>query len=120
MGYWINAGLQSSATLNVTEDGHVAVLTGSPDIGGSRASMALMASEVLGIPFERIHPQVAPTDSVGHTDVTGGSRTTVATGQAVIQAAEQCVAECRAAAEWQVETGVVAWSQGGRTMVTRR
>ena len=114
MGYWINAGLQSSATLNVTEDGHVAVLTGSPDIGGSRASMALMASEVLGIPFERIHPQVAPTDSVGHTDVTGGSRTTVATGQAVIQAAEQCVAEMcrRAAAEWQVETGVVAWSQG--------
>ena len=58
--------------------------------------MALMAAEVLGIPFEHIHPQVAATDSVGHTDVTGGSRTTLATGQAVIQAAEQCVAEmCR-------------------------
>ena len=114
MGYWINAGMQSSATLNVIADGHVSILTGSPDIGGSRASMALMASEVLGIPFEQINPQVAATDSVGHTDVTGGSRTTVATGQAVIQAAEHCVAEMcrRAAVEWEVEPGVVAWSQG--------
>jgi CO/xanthine dehydrogenase Mo-binding subunit len=114
MGYWINAGMQSSATLNVIADGHVAVLTGSPDIGGSRASMALMASEVLGIPFEHIHPQVVATDAVGHTDLTGGSRTTLATGQAVIQAAEQCVAEMcrRAAVEWDVEPGVVAWSQG--------
>jgi len=114
MGYWINAGMQSSATLNVIADGHVSILTGSPDIGGSRASMALMASEVLGIPFEHIHPQVAATDAVGHCDATGGSRTTLATGQAVIQAAEQCVAELcrRAAAEWEVEPGVVTWSQG--------
>jgi CO/xanthine dehydrogenase Mo-binding subunit len=114
MGYWINAGMQSSATLNVIADGHVAILTGSPDIGGSRASMALMAAEVLGIPFEHIHPQVAATDAVGHTDLTGGSRTTLATGQAVIQAAEQCVLEMcrRAAAEWEVEPGVVTWSQG--------
>ena len=114
MGYWVNAGMQSSATLNVSGDGHVAVLTGSPDIGGSRASMALMAAEVLGIPFDHIHPQVAATDAVGHTDVTGGSRTTLATGQAVIQAAEQCVAEMcrRAAAQWGVEPGVVTWSQG--------
>jgi CO/xanthine dehydrogenase Mo-binding subunit len=114
MGYWINAGLQSSATLNVISDGHVSILTGSPDIGGSRASMALMAAEVLGIPFEHIHPQVAATDAVGHCDVTGGSRTTLATGQAVIQAAEQCVVEMcrRAAAEWEVEPGVVTWSQG--------
>ena len=114
MGYWINAGMQSSAVLNVSSDGHVAVLTGSPDIGGSRASMALMAAEVLGIPFDHVHPEVAPTDSVGHTDVTGGSRTTLATGEAVIRAAENCVAELcrRAAAEWGVQAGVVAWSQG--------
>jgi len=90
------------------------MLTGSPDIGGSRASMALMAAEVLGIPFDHVHPQVVATDSVGHTDVTGGSRTTLATGQAVIQAAESCVAEMcrRAAAQWGVEPGMVAWSQG--------
>ena len=114
MGYWINAGLQSSATLNVSADGHVAVLTGSPDIGGSRASMALMAAEVLGIPLDHIHPQVVATDAIGHCDVTGGSRTTLATGQAVIQAAEQLVAEMcrRAAGEWDVGVEAVTWSEG--------
>jgi hypothetical protein len=29
-GYWINAGLQSSATLNVLSDGHLSILTGKP------------------------------------------------------------------------------------------
>ena len=113
-GYWINAGMQSSATLNVSGDGHVSVLTGSPDIGGSRASMALMAAEVLGIPLEHIHPQVVATDAVGHCDVTGGSRTTLATGQAVIEAAEQLVAECRhrAAASWGIDVEAVTWSDG--------
>ena len=113
-GYWINAGGQSSATLNVSADGHVALLTGSPDIGGSRASMALMAAEVLGIPIETIHPQVVATDAVGYCDVTGGSRTTLATGQAVIQAADELVAELcrRAALDWDVPESDVEWSEG--------
>ena len=44
-GYWFNGGGKSSATVQVNEDGTVMVATGSPDIGGSRASMALMAAE---------------------------------------------------------------------------
>ena len=113
-GYWINAGMQSSATLNVSPDGSVSLLTGSPDIGGSRASMAIMGAEVLGIPIESIYPQVVATDAVGHCDVTGGSRTTLATGQAVIQAADELVAELcrRVALEWDVPEDEVIWSDG--------
>jgi CO/xanthine dehydrogenase Mo-binding subunit len=113
-GYWINAGMQSSATLNVSPDGSVSLLTGSPDIGGSRASMAIMGAEVLGIPIESIYPQVVATDAVGHCDVTGGSRTTLATGQAVIQAADELVAELcrRVALEWDVPEDEVMWSDG--------
>ena len=113
-GYWINAGMQSSATLNVSPDGFVSLLTGSPDIGGSRASMAIMGAEVLGIPIESIYPQVVATDAVGHCDVTGGSRTTLATGQAVIQAADELVAELcrRVALEWDVPKDEVMWSDG--------
>ncbi|MBV9247692.1 MAG: xanthine dehydrogenase family protein molybdopterin-binding subunit, partial [Acetobacteraceae bacterium] len=40
-GYWFNGGGESSATLQVNADGTVLVATGSPDIGGSRASMAI-------------------------------------------------------------------------------
>ena len=35
-----------------------------------------------------VRPMVADTDSIGHTDVTGGSRVTFATGMAVYEAAQ--------------------------------
>ena len=57
-------------------------MTGSVDIGGSGAAMAMIAAEVLGVEANEVRPMVADTDSIGHTDVTGGSRTTFATGMA--------------------------------------
>src|SRR5271163_3000692 len=44
-GFWFNVGGESSAQVHVNEDGSVSVASGSPDIGGSRASMAMMAAE---------------------------------------------------------------------------
>lgn len=112
--FWINAGMQSTANINVSEDGRVNVLTGNPDIGGSRASMALMAAEVLGVPVDTIRPAVVDTDSIGYCDVTGGSRTTLATGGAVIKAAEALVEELRkrAAALWGLSVEDVDWVDG--------
>ncbi len=112
--FWINAGMQSSATINVSEDGRINVLTGNPDIGGSRASMALMAAEVLGVPMETIRPTVVDTDSIAYSDLTGGSRTTLATGGAVIKAAEALVEELkkRAAALWALDIKEIEWVDG--------
>ena len=42
-GFWFNVGMQSSAEVHINEDGTVQVIEGNPDIGGSRASMCLMA-----------------------------------------------------------------------------
>ena len=53
-GFWFNIGGESSAAVHINEDGTVSVVEGNPDIGGSRASMAMMAAEVLGIPYERV------------------------------------------------------------------
>ncbi len=113
-GFWINAGMQSSASIHVTPDGGVLVTTGNPDIGGSRASMALLAAEVLGVPVETVHPQIADTESIGYCDGTGGSRTTLATGGAVIKAAEHLVEELRkrAAMTWGVDVDEVRWVDG--------
>ena len=55
-GFWFNIGEASSATVNLNENGTATVITGSPDIGGSRASMALMAAEELGLD---VHPDPA-------------------------------------------------------------
>jgi CO/xanthine dehydrogenase Mo-binding subunit len=114
VGFWFNFGLQSSATINVHESGRVTVITGSPDIGGSRASMALMAAEALGIGLENIKPIVGDTDSVGFNDLTGGSRTTFASGWAVIKAAEKLIEDLklRAAALWEIDVAGVAWKDG--------
>ncbi len=102
-GFWFNAGLQSSAVVNIHNDGTASVVTGSVDIGGSRASMAMITAEVLGLEINEVRPLVADTDSIGHTDVTGGSRTTLATGQAVYEAAQDVVRQLkeRAAKLWE-------------------
>jgi CO/xanthine dehydrogenase Mo-binding subunit len=49
----------------------------------------MQLAETLGISYDLVHPMVADTDSVSYTDVTGGSRTTFATGLAVIEAGEE-------------------------------
>ena len=114
VGFWFNFGLQSSASINLHPDGTVAVLTGNPDIGGSRASMALMAAETLGVDLSAIKVHVSDTDSVGFNDLTGGSRTTFASGWAVIQAAEKLVEDLkqRAAVLWEVEAQDIEWREG--------
>ena len=113
-GFWFNIGGESSAAVHVNEDGTVAVIEGNPDIGGSRASMAMMAAEVLGVPYEKVRPVVGDTASIGFTFLTGGSRVTFATGMAVTQAAEKVVEQLksRAAAIWDISAEAVEWKDG--------
>ncbi len=94
-GFWFNAGNQSSATVNIHPDGSVSVVTGSVDIGGSRASMAMVAAEVLDCDIRDVRPLVGDTDSIGYTDGTGGSRVTVATGLAVYEAAHDALRQLK-------------------------
>jgi CO/xanthine dehydrogenase Mo-binding subunit len=117
VGFWFNVGGESTAAVHVGEDGTATVVTGNPDIGGSRASMAIMAAEVLGVPVEDVRPVVADTGSIGYSMLTGGSRTTFATGMAVVRAAEKVVEELkrRAAGVWSVPAEQVAW-QGGKAI----
>ena len=113
-GYWFNGGGESSATVHVNDDGTVVVATGSPDIGGSRASMAIMAAETLGVDYDQVRPIVADTASVGYTHVTGGSRVTFATGTAVVDATKIAIKDMcvRAAKTWGVDPEGVVWENG--------
>jgi CO/xanthine dehydrogenase Mo-binding subunit len=106
--------MSSSATITLNGDGSAAVLTGNPDIGGTRVAQALMVAEELGIPVERVRPSVADTDTAGHTDVTGGSRVCYATGMAVVEAAQDVREQLRARAAkiWNVDPDSVGWQDG--------
>lgn len=113
-GFWFNIGGESSGATYINEDGTVTVVSGNPDIGGSRASMAMMAAEVLGIDMEQVRPIVGDTASVGYSFLTGGSRVTFATGMAVTQSAEQARDEMcrRAALLWEIPPEAVEWRDG--------
>ncbi len=113
-GYWPNFGMKSSVVINVTADGTISLVEGSTDIGGTRASVAMQAAEVLGIPAEAVTPSVADTDSVGYTAVTGGSRTAFATGYAAYEAAQDVKGQMveRAAKLWEVDAEEVQFADG--------
>lgn len=114
VGFWFNAGLESSVSISVNDDGSVNLVEGSTDIGGTRTSISMQAAEVLGIAAEDVHPTVADTDSVGYTAITGGSRTTYATGIAAHDAAQDVVRQMkeRAALLWGVEAAAVKFADG--------
>jgi len=113
-GFWFNCGLKSSASATVNPDGTVSLVEGSTDIGGSRASIAMQLAETLGIAATDVVPTVGDTDSVGYTDVTGGSRVTFATGIAAIEAAKDIQRQLveRAALLWDVAPSQVRYEDG--------
>ena len=114
VGYWFNAGMQSSANIAVNGNGTISLVTGSVDIGGTRAALAMQAAEALGLAAEDVQPSVGDTDSVGWTGVTGGSRTAFSTGIAAINAAEDVKRQMieRAALLWETQPEDVDYVDG--------
>ena len=113
-GFWFNVGGESSAQVNVNEDGTVAVTTGHPDIGGSRASMVNIVAEMLGIHYGNVSVQVGDTNTIGYSATTGGSRVTFSAGTAVSEATERVVEQLRerAALFWDIDADAVDWNNG--------
>ncbi len=113
-GFWFNFGGNTCVSLNIGEDGTVCLSVGNPDIGGSRASMCLMAAEELGVPYERVRTIIADTAALGYNEVTDGSRVTFAVGMATIKAAQAAkVKLCeRAAKIWDISPEAVVWEDG--------
>ncbi len=113
-GYWMNVGLKSSMSASVNPDGTISLVEGSTDIGGTRASLAMQLAETLGIGYEDVKPTVVDTDSIGYTDVTGGSRTTYAGGVAAYEAGLDIIRQLkeRAAKIWETAVEDVEYRDG--------
>jgi len=113
-GAWFNGTGPASATASVNPDGTINLVEGSPDIGGSRAAMAMHVAEVLGIPATEIKPSIGDTDSIGYSSGAGGSGVTFKMGTAVYQAAEDVRDQLiqRAATIWDVSSDDVEYADG--------
>jgi CO/xanthine dehydrogenase Mo-binding subunit len=113
-GYWGNAGMPASCSIAINGDGTVSLAEGSPDIGGSRTSIAMMCAEAFGIAAEDVHPSVKDTDSIGYNGLTAGSSTTLRNGWAVFEVTNQAIEliKARAARLWETEPENVDFADG--------
>ena len=114
LGYWMNDGGASACTIKVNSDGTVNLNEGSPDIGGTRTSIAMQAAEVLGISAEDVKPSILDTDSIGYTTGTGGSSVTFKTGKAAHEAALDVLTQMsqRLATIWDMDVSDIDFEQG--------
>ena len=114
-GYWFNFnGGRSAISVSINPDGTINMLEGSTDIGGSRASIAMQLAETIGLEATDIKPYVVDTDSIGYTDVTGGSRTTFGTGYAAHATGQALIREIkeRASKLWDVPADAIDFADG--------
>ena len=113
-GFWFNFAGQTCTSLNLNSDGTLGLAVGTPDIGGSRASMCLMAAEELGISYDQVRTIVADTASLGYNDISEGSRVTFSSGLATIHAARDAKVKlcARAAMIWGISEDAVKWENG--------
>ncbi|MCY3711155.1 MAG: xanthine dehydrogenase family protein molybdopterin-binding subunit [Caldilineaceae bacterium] len=110
-GFWFNGAGPSSVTAIVNADGTVNLMEGSADIGGTRASAAMMLAETIGVAAEDINPQVVDTDSIGYTSGTGGSSVThkigVTTHQLGLELRRKMSEQL--ADYWEMDISDIAW-----------
>ena len=76
--------------------------------------MALIAAEELGVPYEDVRCVVADTSSLGHNDMSDGSRVTFSSGMNTVIAARNAkkVLIQRAAKMWNIPEDAVTWEDG--------
>ncbi|RRH89993.1 xanthine dehydrogenase family protein molybdopterin-binding subunit [Mesorhizobium tamadayense] len=113
-GFWFNFGGQTCTDLNIGMDGSVSLAVGTVDVGGSRASLSLVAAEELGIDYSQVKAVVADTSSLGYNDMTDGSRGTFSSSMATISAARNAIKVLRerAAQMWDIPVDDVVWEKG--------
>jgi CO/xanthine dehydrogenase Mo-binding subunit len=113
-GFWFNVGGDTSVSLQLNEDGTLSLTAGTPDIGGLRASLCMMAAEELGVELDRLRVQIGDTGQLGYNMLTGGSRSTFSSGMATVEAAREVKREAckRAAKLWELPEDAVEFSKG--------
>jgi len=86
-GGWPGGTEGAAALCRLESDGSFTVVVGSVDLTGSDTSMALIAAEGLGVSVETVVVAHDSTDTMPYSGGTGGSKTTISLGPAVLAAA---------------------------------
>jgi putative selenate reductase molybdopterin-binding subunit len=80
---------RSNAVIRLDAKGQYAVHVGVTDVGGgAKTTMGLIAAEALGVPLSRVTVVWGDTDRCPYSVGESGSRTTIMTGSAIVEAAK--------------------------------
>ncbi len=78
---------RSGAVIRLDSKGHYTLFVGVTDVGGgAKTTMGLIAAEALGVPLSQVEVVWGDTDRCPYSVGESGSRTTIMTGMAVIEA----------------------------------
>ncbi len=115
---WRSGSGPSTASISITEDGTVSLLTGSVDITGTDTALAQIAAATLGVDMQQVIIARRDTDVAPFTGPSGGSRIVYSQGKAVQMAAEDAKRKLLtlAAERLQVSPEALACA-GGRVYV---
>jgi carbon-monoxide dehydrogenase large subunit len=101
------AGTNEMGGLRFNDDGTVTIVTGTLDYGqGHAAPFAQVLTEKLGVPFERIKLLQGDSDQLVMGGGTGGSRSAMLSGAAIMQAADKCIEQGKQIAAYVLEASV--------------
>ncbi len=88
-------------------DGDVTIITGTLDYGqGHRSTFAQILCAKLGVPFERVQLIQGDSDKLLAGGGTGGSRSTMASGTAILEASDKVIEQGRSLAGHFLEAAV--------------
>jgi carbon-monoxide dehydrogenase large subunit len=106
--------------LRFEADGTVSIVTGTLDYGQGHAStFAQILVDKLGLPFERIRLLQGDSDELLGGGGTGGSRSTMSSGSAILAAADRVIEQGRALAGQALEAAAadIAFERGAFRIV---
>jgi carbon-monoxide dehydrogenase large subunit len=88
-------------------DGTVTIITGTLDYGqGHWSAFAQVLHQSLGVPFEKVKLLQGDSDELIAGGGTGGSKSIMASGAAILEASEKVIEKGKAAAAWALEAAV--------------
>jgi carbon-monoxide dehydrogenase large subunit len=98
---------QEMGGIRFEEDGTVTIITGTLDYGQGHASpFAQVLCDRLGVPFEAVRLLQGDSDQLIAGGGTGGSKSMMASGAAIVEASALCIEQGRRAAAHVLEAGV--------------
>jgi carbon-monoxide dehydrogenase large subunit len=100
-------GISEFGSVELQPDGRVLAKTGSTPHGqGHVTTWAMLISDELGVPMDRIDVVFGDTDVIPHSQVTGGSRSVQIAGSAMVDASQRLVEQARTFAADRLEANV--------------